>query len=173
MEKPSLRVGMRNVKTALAIFICLLLYQFIPGNASYAAIAALIAMQSTLDESWEQGRNRLLGTAIGGIFGAGFASLRIAENLPLLRIVLVSVGVTVLIFLCNLIGRRGAIVMGCVTYLVIVLAPADGNVWLYSFSRAFDNAVGILVALAVNLSIRPPAEWDSEYAVRLAPQDPL
>ncbi|WP_368236611.1 aromatic acid exporter family protein, partial [Anaerotruncus rubiinfantis] len=62
MEKNTLRVGMRNVKTALAIFVCLLLYQFVPGNASYACIAALIAMQSTLEESWSQGRNRLLGT---------------------------------------------------------------------------------------------------------------
>ena len=103
MEKNTLRVGMRNVKTALAIFVCLLLYQFVPGNASYACIAALIAMQSTLEESWSQGRNRLLGTFIGGIFGAAFASLQIAARLPFWRIVAISAGVTVLIFLLNLI----------------------------------------------------------------------
>ena len=172
MEKNTLRVGMRNVKTALAIFVCLLLYQFVPGNASYACIAALIAMQSTLEESWSQGRNRLLGTFIGGIFGAAFASLQIAARLPFWRIVAISAGVTVLIFLLNLIGKRGAIVMGCVTYLVIVLSPAEGSVWLYSLWRAVDNAIGILVAIGINLSIRPPKNPDSSESDETAQEPP-
>lgn len=156
MNKPDLHVGMRNIKTALAIFLCLLLYQFIPGNASYASIAALIAMQSTLEESLEQGRNRIMGTVIGGLFGALFSLMNIGAYSSILHITAASLGVMVLILLCNVIGKRGAIVMGCVTYLVIVLGPVEGNVWIYSLSRVVDNTIGILVALGVNLGIRRP-----------------
>ncbi|MEM1484531.1 FUSC family protein [Oscillospiraceae bacterium PP1C4] len=160
---PELHVGMRNIKTALSILICLLLYQFVPGNVSYACIAALIAMQSTLEESLEQGRNRIVGTVIGGIFGAAFASLNIASNMPLLRIFSISIGVTILILVCNLIGKRGAIVMGCVTYLVIVLATQQENFWIYALQRVVDNTIGILVAVAVNLTIRPPKPPEEDF----------
>lgn len=157
MKKGSeLHVGMRNIKTALAIFICLLLYQFIPGDAAYACIASLIAMQSTLEESFAQGRNRIVGTVIGGIFGASFVSLDITASLPVLRIFAISIGVTILILFCNFVGNRGAIVMGCVTYLVIVLATRRENFWLYSLQCVADSTVGILVAVGVNLAIRPP-----------------
>ncbi|WP_368236674.1 hypothetical protein, partial [Anaerotruncus rubiinfantis] len=59
-----------------------------------------------------------------------------------------------------------------VTYLVIVLSPAEGSVWLYSLSRAVDNAIGILVAIGINLSIRPPKNPDSSESDETAQEPP-
>ena len=153
-----LHIGMRNFKTALAIFLCLILYRFIPGEASFACIAALIAMQSTLGESLEQGRNRLMGTAIGGIFGALFVFGGIGSVHPWVQPFIIAAGISVLIAFCNFAGKRGAIVMGCVTYLAIILSGVQEHIWLFSLWRVVDNTVGILVAVGVNLAIRPPAE---------------
>ncbi len=156
LGKTDFHVGMRNLKTALAILLCLLLYQVIPGSVSYACIAALIVMQSTLEESLKQARNRIVGIAIGGVFGALFSYGVLLIRISLLRILAVSVGVTLLILLCNLLGKRGAIVMGCVTFLVIMLPGTPQNPWQYSLLCVIDNTVGIVVAVLVNLLIRPP-----------------
>lgn len=156
LEKTEIHVGMRNLKTALAILVCLLIYQVIPGSASYACITALIVMQSTLEESLEQARNRVVGIVIGGAAGAVFSSAIGLIGFPILRILAISVGVTLLILLCNLLGKRGAIVMGCVTYLVIMLPDTPQNPWLYSLLCVIDNTVGITVAVLVNFAIRRP-----------------
>lgn len=156
LEKTEFHIGMRNLKTALAILVCLLIYQVIPGSASYACITALIVMQSTLEESLQQARNRVLGIVIGGIVGAVFSYFVGMIGFSILRILVISVGVTLLILLCNLIGKRGAIVMGCVTYLVIMLPDVPKNPWLYSLLCVIHNMIGITVAVLVNLAIRPP-----------------
>ena len=152
-----LSIGMRNLKTALSIFLCLLLYQFIAGSAVLACIAALIAMQSTLGESVQQGRNRILGVSIGGVFGAAVASLGVSPEKGISHTLLISVGVTLLISACNRWGKQGAIVMGCVTYLTIVLSnDPQENIWLYSLWRVVDNTIGILIAVGINQTIQPP-----------------
>ena len=149
---------MRNLKTALAIFICLLLYQFLPGDPAFACIAAVIAMQPTIEDSLLAGVNRIIGTVIGGIFGALFVLLdRRYHSSDLLHLLLVAAVVTLLIMLCNVIGKNGATVMGCVTYLVIVLSTAVGNPWLYALGRTLNNTVGIAVAVGINLTIIRPA----------------
>ncbi len=165
LGKTDFHVGMRNLKTALAILLCLLLYQIIPGSASYACIAALIVMQSTLEESLEQARNRIVGIVIGGIFGALFSSANLLIRISILQILAVSVGVTLLILLCNLLGKRGAIVMGCVTFLVIMLPDTPQNPWQYSLLCVIDNTVGTVVAVLVNLLIRPPKKNGQNFKV--------
>lgn len=162
LEKTEFHIGMRNLKTALAILVCLLIYQVIPGSASYACITALIVMQSTLEESIQQARNRVLGIVIGGIVGAVFSYFVGMIGFSILQILVISVGVTLLILLCNLIGKRGAIVMGCVTYLVIMLPEVHQNPWLYSLLCVIHNMIGITVAVLVNLAIRPPKKQEPQ-----------
>lgn len=162
LEKTQFHIGMRNLKTALAILVCLLIYQVIPGSASYACITALIVMQSTLEESLEQARNRVVGIVIGGVMGAVFSYAARMIPFSILRIFVISLGVTLLIFLCNFIGKRGAIVMGCVTYLIIMIPGTTQNPWLYALLCVVDNMIGITVAVLVNLAIRRPKKREEQ-----------
>ena len=59
-------LGYRNIKTSLAVLICLLL---MPKSLN-APIASIISMQSTVEDSVEIGLNRLIGTFLGGLLGA-------------------------------------------------------------------------------------------------------
>ena len=64
------RIGLRNIKTALAVAICMVIFQVIGReNAFYACIAAVICMKDTVSSSFTMGKNRLIGTIIGGLFG--------------------------------------------------------------------------------------------------------
>ena len=64
MEKLDLpHIGSRNIKTALSVLICLIFWP----NSLFAAIAAVICVQSTIENSLKIGLNRLIGTLLGGV----------------------------------------------------------------------------------------------------------
>ena len=57
-----MKIGMRNVKTPLAVFLCVVIFQILNmGSSFYAAIAAIISMQSSVLDSFKTGKNRMLG----------------------------------------------------------------------------------------------------------------
>jgi len=62
---------MRNIKTALAVFICVAVFAMMGPNFNplFAAVAAVITMESNIEETVESGWNRILGTIIGGAAG--------------------------------------------------------------------------------------------------------
>ena len=76
------KVGMRTIKTAVAVMLSYLL--FVPFDLMYreeyggiwgqmgplyACIACIVCMQSSLGQTVRQGVSRLIGVAIGGALG--------------------------------------------------------------------------------------------------------
>ena len=64
------RVGMRMIKTALAVAICFLLY-FLRGEEGvpvFSTIAAIICMQPYVEYSRQVAFNRIIGTLLGAAF---------------------------------------------------------------------------------------------------------
>ena len=64
------RIGMRMIKTAAAVAICLLLYilRGEQGVPVFSAIAAVICMQPYVDNSVQVALNRIFGTILGAAF---------------------------------------------------------------------------------------------------------
>ena len=57
------KIGMRIVKSALAVFICFCIYLLRgTGMPFYSAIAAILCMQQDVKTSWKVGLNRAIGT---------------------------------------------------------------------------------------------------------------
>ena len=70
------KIGMRLIKTALAVFLCFIIYRIRgEGIPFYSAIAAVLCMQREIEDSKEKGKNRMLATLIGGIAGMGILYL--------------------------------------------------------------------------------------------------
>lgn len=66
-----IKIGMRNIKTTISVFICLLVFELINrNNPIFACIAAVICVQNTIVDSKEIGFSRIIGTIIGGLAGA-------------------------------------------------------------------------------------------------------
>lgn len=61
------KIGMRIVKSALAVFVCLLIDRLRGGMPFYAAIAAILCMQPDVANSLKTAANRVIGTLVGGL----------------------------------------------------------------------------------------------------------
>jgi len=68
--QPSFKIGLRTIKTAVAVFFCLLIARFIPASSALiSSIAAVVCMRETPEKSLQMGTNRFIGTLVGGLFG--------------------------------------------------------------------------------------------------------
>jgi len=149
--------GMRNIKTAIAVVISILISKlFKMEYPFYAAIASVICMQSSIENSIETGKNRMLGTVVGALFG--FICAVIAPG----NVFLLGLGIVGVIYVCNIFKWNNSASIGCVVLCAIMLNLKEGSALLYSVNRIFDTFVGITVAVAVNNFISPPNEKDKE-----------
>ena len=99
------KIGMRNVKTALAAALCALVYYFLDRNPTFACIGAIFGMGSSFMQSRLHGGNRFFGTMVGGFIGMGLFAIYM-ELFPdgsnaWVLIPLTFVGVIILILLCQ------------------------------------------------------------------------
>ncbi|MGB4439925.1 MAG: aromatic acid exporter family protein [Sedimentibacter sp.] len=158
MEIP--KIGMRNIKTSLSVFVSLLLFQIINReNSIYACVSAVICMQNTIVDSLEKGISRIIGTIVGGITGA--LVLFVVTDLFSVRedmmIFIIPLGIVILIEICVAIGMKQAVVISCVVYLSILISKnRDGGYLLYTMNRVIDTSVGIIIALLINKYVVMP-----------------
>ena len=65
------KIGLRNIKTALAATLCALVYYFFDRSPAVACIGAIFGMGSDYGMSKLHGGNRFFGTLVGGFIGMG------------------------------------------------------------------------------------------------------
>ena len=147
-------IGSRNIKTALSVLVCLVFWP----NSLFAAIAAVICVQDTVENSLNIGINRLVGTLLGGILGVIFLyitnGLRLQNVLPLV----VSIGVSLIIYICNLIKKPSACSISSITLMSILVSQSYNDPLVYSIQRTVETAFGVIVAILINKYIHPPKE---------------
>lgn len=177
------RVGLRTIKTALAVMLCtaaFLPFHLLQDEDPWsligplnACIAAIICMQSSIEDSWQQGFIRLRGTAIGGVVGIVMISLYILFPHPLLLVPILGASTVIIIWFCNLIRKPRACGLGCIVCCIILLSPADGGLqhYLAALARMGETAAGILISLFINrlLPGLPPPESDKSQSQTAAP----
>lgn len=150
------KIGMRNIKTAISVFICIIILRAFHSNFPfYACIAAVITMQSTVHNSFTTGKNRMIGTIIGAIWGLTFAL--ISPN----NVFLISIGIVFVIYSLNLLNRKNSIIIACVVFLAIMTNLKEGTPLVYSFNRVIETFLGIFVSVLVNYFIFHPKFLDN------------
>lgn len=159
-------IGMRNIKTVLAVFICVVVFAIMGPefNPLVAAIAAVITMGPSIENSIETGWNRILGTVFGGV--AGMLGIFIANTIPyqFSNVLIIPFGVMGLIYLCNNINKSGAIVITVVVFLILMTTHTqDKGTYMLAILRLLETAFGIIVAFLINRFIKVP-ECDEEKA---------
>jgi uncharacterized membrane protein YccC len=109
----------------------------------WAAISAIVVMQSNLDETRHSARDRFIGTAIGGII-AWVCALGWHGHVWIYAL---AVGVTV--FCCWIadVGNAGRLAAVAVT--VIVLIPRNEPIWQVATFRFLEVSWGIAVAVGI------------------------
>lgn len=142
------KIGMRNIKTAISVFLCIIILRAFHNTFPfYACIAAVITMQSAVHDSFTTGKNRMIGTIIGAIWGLIFTL--ISPN----NVYLTSIGIVFVIYSLNLLNRKKSITIACVVFLAIMTNLKEGTPLFYSFSRVAETFIGIFVSVLVNYLI--------------------
>ena len=139
------KVGLRTIKSGIAVFLCLLL---LPNEPFFACLTAVICLQDTVYNSIHMGINRGAGTILGASFGLIFLFLfRSLENhisntyisKPLIYLI-IAIGIILMIYLCNILKRPGAY----------------SDPLFYATNRIIETLLGIVISILVNKLITPP-----------------
>lgn len=152
------KLGLRNIKTALAVVICILLFQlFSTENPFYACISAVICMHDTVEHSFTAAKDRLLGTFLGGIIGIVFIFIiSFFGNINHPNAFIVGFGIIVCIYLCTLISKPASVAICCVVFINIMVSHTGDQSYHYAIMRAVTTSVGVIVAILVNRYVNLP-----------------
>ena len=147
------KIGLRNIKTALAATLCALVYYFFDRSPAFACIGAIFGMGSDYGMSKLHGGNRFFGTLVGGFIGMGLFAFYVflfpdGSNRWFL-IPLTFVGVVILIVACQCIWVGGIQPGGVVLCIILFNTPMDTYI-SYALNRILDTGIGVLAALFVN-----------------------
>jgi uncharacterized membrane protein YccC len=145
-----LESGKQAVKTAIAGVISLYLTQLFRLPEGYwAAISALIVMQSNVGATLSASRTRLAGTAVGAVIGGLFAALFGMNTLAF------ALAVAIAFFVCDSLHLAESQRLATVTVAIIMLIGRTNSAWIIALHRFAEVALGILVALLVSLILWP------------------
>lgn len=142
-------MGMRTIKTGIAVTFCILVGKYLVQNVFYCATACIISVQDTVKGSVKTGFNRVKGTIMGGLIGFLFALIKPGDAL------LCGLGVMCTIYFCNIL-KINSVVVACVTFLAIHLGVGTSNPVYYSIHRVIDTSVGVIIGVVINYLIAKP-----------------
>ena len=148
------KLGLRAIKTAISVFLCLLIaFIFNRTDTLFASIAAIICLLPTYNETFNSGLQRRVGTLIGGV--VGYLILLAIYKLPFKEITtlfVAPIAILTVIYICNVINQPSSVSISCIVVLSVVMWP-NGNIsdsFLYVVNRVLDTSMGIVVAMLVN-----------------------
>lgn len=173
-------IGLRNLKSALAVFLCILLYNILQRPyVFFACISAIICLSTSMETSYKMGQDRMIGTVFGGVLGVPFLYFNnlISDKIGffITDALIIGLGIVFVIYFCNLIGRKGSTITSCVVFLSVVVGLQDAvqiiSPFAYASNRMIDSAVGITIALLVNKYFYPFDKEEEEG--KQEPSSPL
>lgn len=154
-------IGMRTVKTAIAVFASLFA-AYLRGESAtplYIAFTAILCIQPTMENSKKTGFNRVAGTLIGGAWGSVimFANMYMPNDIHILiHYFFTSVAIIPVIYTVLVLKKPEIIPITCTVYLCITVSktPVTAPV-IFVLNRLFDTITGIVLAMGVNSYIAP------------------
>ena len=145
------KIGMRTIKTTFAVFISILIAQILGLRSPFfTGIAAIIAMQTSVSESLNVGKDRMQGTILGAIVSLLF-SLVAPEN-PLF----IGIGILIIIYICNILELKESTQLSTIVFLSIILNYEEGGRIAYALYRILDTLIGLIIGTLINYFILPP-----------------
>lgn len=147
--------GMRVIKTALAVIICLLIENLRGADMpTHACIATVVCMQPTLRTTFQASIDRTLGTIIAGAYSYLMAVLLITkigmDPNSLLFYLVVGILSFPLMAILITIKKPSSIAITVIVYLIIMLNAGETDPLSYAVGRVVATMIGLSVTLFVN-----------------------
>ncbi|EOU1725198.1 aromatic acid exporter family protein [Clostridium perfringens] len=145
------KIGARNLKTALAVTLCIGFFELIHRQYPfYACIAAVICMKDTVENSYKMGKSRMIGTVTGGLVGLALTFIALNFNLTRFSGIITGIGIVITIYLLNVFNRKGSVSIACIVLIAIMTNLHGKAPYAYAVDRIIDTFIGIIIALLIN-----------------------
>ncbi len=144
------KIGMRTLKTGLAVIVTLLVSaQLEISNPFFATIAAIFAMESSISATFTAARDRMYGTVLGAIVAFIFSMLIPVNALT------IGIGIIIVIYICNAFKWQGTIKISTIVFLAILLGYEEGGQLEYALFRTMDTFIGLAISTLINYFVFP------------------
>src|SRR5262245_28374682 len=143
------------VKTGVAAVVCLYvaaLFKLPQGH--WAAISAMIVLQSNVGATVKASVNRFAGTAIGAVLGGRCVTLWGRHVWAF------GAASTLTVWSCTSLGLQDSARLASATVALVMLTSSAGSPWVIALHRFLEIALGILVALLMTLLLWPTRARD-------------
>ncbi len=149
-EKKDFKIGLRTIKTGVAVGLSMYIASlFNLKSPIFTGVAAVMAMQSSVFESFKMGKDRMLGTFVGAIIGLIFSFLLPNNYL------FMSLGIIVVIYIHNLLEWNKSLTLSAIVFLAIFINRESARI-PYATNRVLDTFIGISVSVLINYLILAP-----------------
>lgn len=152
-------VGMRTIKTALAVTLSLMAVEYYgasPAKVVFATIGAISAVGPTFTASLLACMTQICGVSVGVLLALTLMALSIPG------IVGVGIGIMVIITSYHHLKLKLVPVLPCLVLVNICLNP-EVEALSYSLGRIWDTAIGLAIGMLVNTLIFP---YDNSRTIR-------
>lgn len=159
MKRRKIHVGLRTVKTAVAVIIAMMLVEPYGATSSkliLAMLGAMAAVQPTFKESLEACVTQTVGVIVGAAVGVLFVALPTG---PLASVLL---GIILIITVYNLLPSAFSPSLPCFI-LVMVCTDSEMAPIAYALGRIWDTAIGLGVGMLINMLVFP---YDNSRQIR-------
>ena len=153
------RIGMRVVKTAAAVMICLLIALLMNSwdSIPVISVAAIVTIQATQGATLRIAVFRVLGTVIGGVIG--MLTVIIGFFLPYysdgLFVVVIPLMLLFNLYVCNVLNMQDSCIISCVVIIIvaahITMDETISESLIFTLIRLRDTLIGVIVASLMNI----------------------
>lgn len=161
-------IGMRILKSAIAVALCILVNQLRGENGMvfYSQLAALWCIQMYRNNTISNALQRTVGTVVGALFGLVYiliySSMGPKAHGIFVEAIVMFLSIVVVIYTTVLLNKKQASYFSCVVFLSIVVNHiGDLNPYLFVWNRFLDTMIGIAIGICVNnvvVSLHPDRE---------------
>lgn len=172
-------LGQRIIKTAVAVFFCLIIYMLrgYDGLVTQSTVAAIICIQPYRSDMLTTSANRIIGTLTGAAWALLFLyfmefTVDIGLRIPIVIVyLLMAVGIVLTLYTSVVLKKTDAASLSAIVFICIVATYPDLEAPVaLTIDRIIDTFIGILVAGFVN-AVSLPRIKHEEYLFFIRLQD--
>lgn len=159
-------IGMRIIKTAISVHICLITIYLLKGELSfYACMGAIISMQDTVANSKRHGINRIMATFIGGAMSVPTIFLTRSVTSPYVYQICITIAVIATLYVSNKFNKKESAAVACFVLLSVIILHKGSEPYAFAFWRFAETAFGVIVSIIINLTINFPKNKEPDELI--------
>ena len=168
---PTPHIGMRKIKSILAIFVGFCLWQtlriFLPElevHPIFIYIYGMIEIRETSDKTMDYGKMRIKATFTAILLGLPMMfladwirpiTISSKGRSTIFEITILILGALLVLCVAELVKCKVYCGLAAAIYMILMISHFDSSMYLYSVMRAFQTIIGVTIAWIINVKLLP------------------